>query len=330
MKFASLLRTLRLISSYMRRPHGPRPDVVESRSHEAIHPFPSLVYTPIGAVRKTVVLIHGVSGRAAEDPSLVHLARCLAALGYRCVTPSLPNLAQFRHSLEDVELAARGIARAAELAGERVGVFSFSYGASFALCAAAHELSRAHCSAVLGFGGYYRLEDALEHQRQLLIARPNLAEDDADLAYLRYTLLASLREHTSLTEEGWAEIEPILINYTTRCPIERKRGPLLRHAKHINFVELMECYQALELPAELSPATVLGGIACPVGLLHDPKDRFVPANQAALIASALDRRPHVPKTRVLTTPMLSHVQVDPRHRLTDFPKLVDILDMILD
>jgi hypothetical protein len=75
---------------------------------------------------------------------------------------------------------------------------------------------------------------------------------------------------------------------------------------------------------------VLSNVLCPVGLLHDPADRFVPADQAERIRSHLDAREGAPKTRVLTTPMLSHVQVDPRKSFRDLPKLVDLLDLALD
>jgi len=329
MKPTSVLRTLRLLRGYLMRPHGVNPNVIESRFFRTNERYATIVYSPPHRVGKTVVLIHGVSGRASDDPSLVHLARNLCVLGYRVVTPALAQLAQFRHSLSDVDAAAQGIAYAAELAQSKIGVFSFSYGASFALCAAAHPIARKCCSGVVGFGAYYQLADALEHQRKLLIQCPDLSQDDADLAYLRYTLLASHRDEISLSEDAWAEIEPILINYTTRTPIEVKRAPLLKHTRHIDYVDLMQRYQARTLPDTLSPRAVVSNILCPVGLLHDPADRFVPANQSELIATKLNERPSVARTLVLTTPMLSHVQVDPRRNLRDFPKLVNLLDIVL-
>ncbi|MGC4068616.1 MAG: alpha/beta hydrolase [Polyangiaceae bacterium] len=331
MKPSSLLRTFRLLGAYLLRPHGPRRGVRETRSAHVSGDFPTIVYEPeSGRPRKTIVLVHGVSGRASEDPSLVHLARALGSLGFRCVTPALPGLANFRHDLKDVEALAEGIAYARTLSNAKVPVLAFSYGASFALCAAAHPKAREHCAAVLGFGAYYELDAALAHQLKLLLANPDPARDDADLADLRYTLLACHRDELELPANAWQHIDPTLRTFTTREPIEVKRAPLLEFARDVDYPELMRRYRARPLPAELSPKAVLSDVLCPVGLLHDPADRFVPANQAEQIRAHLDRRVGVPKTRVLTTPMLSHVQVDPRKSFGDLPRLVDLLDLALD
>jgi pimeloyl-ACP methyl ester carboxylesterase len=275
------------------------------------------------------VLVHGVTGRATDDPSLVQLARSLASIGYACVTPPLSALAQFRHSLSDVDAIANGIVRARQLSNQKVGVLGFSYGASFALCAAAHPLAREHCSGLLGFGAYYELSAALEHQRKLLIANPDPSHDDADLAFLRYTLIACYREQVGLTEEAWHELFRTLLRFTSKTPIEEKRAPLLKYARNVDFVNLMERYQTQEIPAMLSPKASLHDVLCPVGLLHDPNDRFVPSTEVERIREALDIRPQVKKTQVLTTPMLSHVQVDPRKNLGDLPGLVRLLELVL-
>jgi pimeloyl-ACP methyl ester carboxylesterase len=246
------------------------------------------------------------------------------------VTPALPELANFRHDLKDVESLAEGIAFARTWSDAPVSVLAFSYGASFALCAAAHPKAREHCAAVLGFGAYYELDAALEHQLALLLANPDPTRDDADLAYLRYTLLACHRDELDLPAEAWKRIDPLVRTFTTREPIEVKRAPLLEYARHVDYPDLMRRYRARPLPAELSPKAVLSNVLCPVGLLHDPADRFVPADQAERIRAHLDLRVGIAKTRVLTTPMLSHVQVDPRKSFGDLPKLVDLLDLALD
>ena len=330
MKPSSLIRTLRLLGGYLLSPRGPRRSVTESRYFDATSPFATVVYTPKAPAKGTVVLVHGVTARATDDPSLVQLARTLGAIGYCCVTPPLTKLAQFSHDLADVEAVANGIDRAAQLSQRKVGVLGFSYGASFALCAAAHPRAREHCSALLGFGAYYELSAALEHQRQLLLRSPDLLQDDADLAYLRYTLLACHRDQLSLSAEAWNEIRDTLMRFTTQTPVEEKRAPLIKHARQIDFVDLMQRYQARDIPATLSPKASLSDIVCPVGLLHDPHDRFVPNSEVERLREALDLRPGVKKTQVLTTPMLSHVQVDPRKNLTDLPQLTSLLDLVLD
>jgi pimeloyl-ACP methyl ester carboxylesterase len=254
----------------------------------------------------------------------------VANLGYYCITPPLTHLAQFSHDARDIEAIALGIERAARLVQRPVGILGFSYGASFALCAAAHPIARSHCSALLGFGAYYDLQAALSHQLELLQRCPDLTQDDADLAYLRYTLIACQKDQLSLAPEAWNEIRDVLNRFTSQTPIEEKRAPLLKHAKSLDYVQLMQKYQASDLPAEVSPKTSVANIACPVGLLHDPEDRFVPKTEVERLRETLDQRPGIAKTQVLTTPMLSHVQVDPRKNLRDLPKLVNLLDLVLD
>jgi pimeloyl-ACP methyl ester carboxylesterase len=330
MKPSNVIRTLRLLGGYLIHPRGPRNNVAESRHFDATSPFPTIVYSPKVSHQRAIVLVHGVTARATDDPSLVQLARAIASLGYYCVTPPLTHLAQFSHDARDIEAVARGIERAAHLVQRPVGVLGFSYGASFALCAAAHPLARSHCSAVLGFGAYYDLQAALNHQLELLQRNIDLTQDDADLAYLRYTLIACQKDPLPLAPDAWNEIRDILNRFTSQTPIEEKRAPLLKHAKSVDYVQLMRNYQAFDLPAEVSPKTSVANIACPVGLLHDPEDRFVPKTEVERLREALDQRPGVAKTQVLTTPMLSHVQVDPRKNLRDLPKLVKLLDLVLD
>lgn len=330
MKPSSLVRTLRLLGGYLLHPKGPRHSITETRNFDGSSPFPTIVYAPRGEPKRAVVLVHGVTARATDDPSLVQLARSVAALGYLCVTPPLTRLAQFSHDVSDIEAVAVGIEQAATQVQRPASVLGFSYGASFALCAAAHPRARPHCSAVLGFGAYYELSAALEHQLELLRRCPDLTQDDADLAYLRYTLLACHRKQLTISACAWQEIFDTLLHFTSQTPVEVKRAPLIKHASNVDFVDLMLRYQARQLPPEVSPKTNVANINCPVGLLHDPQDRFVPSSEVERLREALDQRPAVAKTQVLTTPMLSHVQVNPRKNLRDLPKLTRLLDLVLD
>lgn len=329
MSLASAITALRLIHSVNSRPHGQRPELSESLLPLGPGEPPAALFEPHGLPRRTVVLVHGVTGQANVDPLIVHLARSLGPLGYRCVIPALGQLAQFRHDPSDIRTLVAAIDASHRLDGHRVSLLAFSYGASYALAAVADPSVRDACSSLLGFGAYYELGEALEHQRQLLLRCPNLEHDDADIAYLRYTLLACHRDELKLSAEAWAAIEPILVNFTKRRPLEQNLAPLLQYAKGIDFVALMQSYQMRELSPLLSPANTLSGVRCRVGLLHDPNDRFVPAHHVDRIRDALDVRHHSTPTEVLTTPMLSHVQVDPLRRLFDLPKLIRLLEPAL-
>lgn len=287
------------------------------------------MFEPLRPPRKTLVLVHGVTGRAHRDPLLVHLARSLTELGYRCVVPRLLHLSRFRHDERDIRTVVSAIDLASQGQSTAPAILAFSYGASYALCAAADPTVADKCSALLGFGAYYELEDALQHQYRLLLSSPEVAAGDADLTYLRYTLLSCHRDQVALTHEAWQQLEPVLLNFTGPGPLQPKLAPLVRHASHIDYAALMRSYLARKHPASLSPRSCLHAVQCWVGLLHDPNDRFVPRQHAEQIRAALDARVDAPATAVLTTPMLSHVQVDPLRRVMDLPGLMRVLNPIL-
>ncbi len=319
------LTLTRLLWAFLRGKRGPTRNVSEAILERSPNQYPSILYTHKRGVRGTLVLIHGVTARASEDPNLVHLARCIASLGYRCLTPPLEGLANFEHSVRDVDTVSAAIQRAFELGNERVGVLAFSYGASYALSAIARPSASKCCKAILAFGAYYSLADALEQQRNLLARNPKPEFDDADLLYLRYTLLACQRSELELPDVAWSAILFTLANFMSSSSLEDKKRALLDHAKSFDFVDLMQRYQRRVLPAELSPAGRLHEVACPVALLHDPNDRFVPAEHLQRIRHDLDARNGYPPTAALTTPMLSHVQVDPRRNLLDAAHLIRML-----
>jgi pimeloyl-ACP methyl ester carboxylesterase len=315
----------RLLWDYLKGEKGTRQGVSEAVLERSENQHPSILYTNKREVRGTLVLVHGVTARASEDPNLVHLSRCIASRGFRCLTPPLSGLANFEHSARDIDTVAKAFQRAYDIAHEPVGILAFSYGASYALCAAARPLARDCCRAILAFGAYYLLPEALEHQRQLLIDNQFPEQDGTDLLYLRYTLLACQRSDLGLAAEAWRSIDAALLDYMSDSPLESKKRALLEHARRFDYVELMERYRHRPLPSTLSPAGQLRGIACPVALLHDPNDCFIPANHVELIRRELDDRAGLAPTRILTTPMLSHVRVDPMHNLRDAWRLIQLL-----
>ncbi len=325
---SKMLRTLsmiRLVVDYLKGRRGPRAHVTETVLQRFERGCPFIQYQASGKPRGTLLLIHGVTPRASEDPNLVHLARCIAAFGYRCLTPPLTGLAGFTHDARDIERVSHALVRAGDVAGEPVSVFAFSYGASYALSAAAEPNARSCCARILGFGAYHQLSEALEHQRQLLVKHPDPALDDSDVLYLRYTLLACQRDELGLSSTAWGDIDEALSNFMAQTPLAHKKRALLQHAGHFDYVELMQRYQRRNLPAVLSPAGRLHQVACPVSLLHDPDDRFVPASHLNRIRAELDARTQVEATKALKTTMLSHVQVNPLINLVDTVRFLRLL-----
>ena len=319
------LTTARLIANYLNGRREPRENVRETVLELYQGHYPLIQYENVERVRGTCVLIHGVTPRASEDPNLVHLARCVASIGYRCLTPPLIGLSNFAHDVRDIEIVATTFKRAYVIASAPISVMAFSYGASYALSAAAVEDARSCCSSILAFGAYHSLKEALEHQRQLLIRHPDPHQDDSDVLYLRYTLLACQREELGLSLAAFRDIDETLSTFMFPGPLDDKKRALLTHASHFDYVKLMELYQRRDLPAILSPAGQLHRVACPVALLHDPNDSFVPAAHLNLLRAELDQRQGRAVTKTLETPMLSHVQVNPLVSLRDTWKFIRLL-----
>jgi len=323
-----MLRTfslIRLVANYLKGKRGPRADVAETVLERHEGGYPLVQYESRRNSRGTIVLIHGVTPTASEDPNLVHLARSIARAGFRCLTPPLPGLAGFAHDARDIERVARSFVRARNIASERVSVLAFSYGASYALSAAAEPMAQDCCRSILGFGAYYLLSEALEHQRKLLVEHHDPLLDDSDILYLRYTLLACQREEIGLSEGAWRDIDETLTNFMVASPLEEKKRALLEHAGQFDYVKLMERYQSRSLSSILSPAGRLHRVTCPISLLHDPNDRFVPSDHLNRLREELDQRPGLKPARTLKTPMLSHVQVNPLVNLRDTLRFIRLL-----
>ncbi len=218
---------------------------------------------------------------------------------------------------------------AREVAHEPVAMLGFSYGGAYALRAAAEPSVADGCRAVVTFGAYHQLSNVLEHQRRLLLAHPDLVDDDADLLYLRATLLRASQAWESLSTRAKREIGAVLRDFTSPGDLEQKRGPLFEHARHFDYAELLSRYQAQDFAPELSPCGALGTMRASVGLLHDPKDRLIPQTEVHNLEDELRRAPSCPKVRVLATPMLSHVEIHPLRRLRDLPALLRVLRELL-
>lgn len=329
MPFGSITAS-RVLWSYLKSRRDSHPRVAELRPRMSPLGHPWVQYEPQRRKGRPVILVHGVTPRAAEDANLVHLARCIARLGHPCLTPPLDGLAHFRHTPSDVETLVEALQFSRDHFGEPASVLGFSYGASYALSAAAAVECHNACKGILVFGAYYQLEHALEHQRKRLIQNPDANKDDSDLLYLRYTLLACQREDLDLPPSAWDPIDATLANFMVDEPIEVKRRALVTHASHLDFVQLMEKYQQRTFSPLLSPARRVGDIQCPVALLHDPEDRFIPPNQVELLKGELDARPQFDRTASLITPLVSHVHVNPSRDLPDAVRFIRILGKLFE
>jgi len=264
-------------------------------------------YAPRGAARRQVVVVHGVTLNAKDEPRLVHLCRCLASVGIGCFAPSLPGLRELRWESSDVEaLTAFTLERAGE-AGP-VGLIGFSFGASYALLAAAGAEADGRVAFVLSFGAYHSLEE-LYGEFLASVARAGAEAPDPtdDWLYLRLVAAYRHRDRLALPEESRARLESLLRRYCLEASVSEKRSFFREQLGGRDPVPLDFQLRDPETLERLSPAHRLGGLRCPVGLLHDPADPLIPDRHARRIADELGSagRP----CRLAISPVLQHVSL---------------------
>lgn len=263
-------------------------------------------YGPPGCAPRAIVMaVHGMTTAATRDRRLVHFARVLAASGARCVLPRLPALSQCLYDAGDVDALA-ALLRDLGAAGAPVGVAGFSYGGSYGLLAAARPEASAAVRFVLSFGAYHHLGDLTA---PYLAPRP-APRDDAgwdDEIYLRLVLAWARRAELALPPETVAELSHTMLHYCLELSPADKRAVHDRHLADIDVAALLARTLDPATAEALSPAGKLGGLRCPVSIIHDRNDRLVPSSHARRLHAELRRLPSAARRRLLVTGLLSHV-----------------------
>lgn len=104
------------------------------------------------------VVLHGLTYRGLQHPSLVRFANALAASGHVVFIPEILEWTQLHAapSLTPPTIMASvdALARRADVHPERIGIFAFSFGGSQALIAAHDERLAQRVRAVVAWGGF--------------------------------------------------------------------------------------------------------------------------------------------------------------------------------
>src|SRR5260370_40746177 len=113
--------------------------------------------SPIPGVRGGVVIIPGV-GDNREVPQLVNFAQSLARTGLVVMIMTTPTLIKYDLSVQDSDAvfdAFNALATWPDVDPKRIGLISFSAGASLACFAGADPRIRDQLAFVVLFGGYF-------------------------------------------------------------------------------------------------------------------------------------------------------------------------------
>lgn len=253
------------------------------------------------------VLVPGLTVNGGKDPRLINFAYTLARGGVTCVVPTLAGLAACRWETGDLEALVEVIAAASGDNGETVGLMGFSFGAGYCLVAAGREEISRRVRRVIGFGGYHSMARLFEGYGEMSDREPNSEIEWDDIIYRRLALLYGYGEASSFPPGVWEEMGSLLRRYCADAPLEEKRGFYDRYLRGVDISGVIREAVKPGVFRALSPAGNMGGLRCPVTLIHDRDDGVVPLAHAEGLFSELRGLPRPGRHRLVVSSLLSHV-----------------------
>jgi pimeloyl-ACP methyl ester carboxylesterase len=303
---AELPRLAALIARLARFPKGggPDPRVLERRDVTGPHQVFLDEYAPRDAPASCAVLVHGMTPNGKDEPRLVHFARAAALAGIRCTIPHLPGLAACRWEPSDLDTLVAAVDDAARRGPGRPGLVGFSYGASHALLAAAHPRARSAARFVLAFGPCRSVRELHDGYRESWRDEPRDDAEWDDAIYVRLVLAHRHRELLGLSPAPCAAIDELLRRFCHTATLAEKKAA---HERHLRGLDLLGTEERVADPAAdeaLSLAGKLGGLRCPVSLVHDRHDHVVPCAHSEHLFAELRALPGGDRHQLVLTTLL--------------------------
>ncbi|HEY7348497.1 MAG TPA: hypothetical protein VH599_09310 [Ktedonobacterales bacterium] len=269
------------------------------------------VYVPVGkpppipGSREAVILITGV-GDNRTDPQLLNLSESLARLGVVVVNMTTTQLLNVVIDPADKESVIQVFNYAAHLPGVNprdIGIVGFSGGAALACLAAADPRLQDRLAFIATFGAFYNAADLLRD-----FGRRSVTADGVVTPFhpgaLPIQALANMVGGTLPPDEGQLFINGLTPGGTPLAdPDTQLTTPGAAAAYHLiagdepdpaqverNMAALSPAVK--QLFDELSPSEVIAQIRCPIYLLHDHADPYVPFTESRNFDAALTRLGH--------------------------------------
>lgn len=281
-------------------------------------------------VRRVVVALHGVTVLGKDDPRLQHFARCLAISGIRCVVPALPGLANLQWDTADIGCISRVIDQLVSEGHDSISLVGFSFGASYALLAAAAQEPSSPIELVMAFGPYHSLVELYDYFRQWQSTTPTSEEEEDSLIYLHAVMAHRQRAVLGLSQETEQTLDTLLERYCNAATVEEKRVFFESSLTDLAVISVDAEQVDNESLAHLSPAGALGSLSCPVGLIHDRADTLVPWEHSERIFGELSAaRPELGH-RLLVTSLLQHVRPSNVLALREGVQMMRLISMLWD
>jgi len=260
--------------------------------------------------RKTLaacIAIHGVTINGGRDWRLINFARSLAHFGVACVVPTFKDLASCRWETRDLDELAKIVNLTVDEYHQPVGLIGFSFGGSYALIVASQPEISAHIQWVITFSAYHDLKDVLGNYITDSDVEPH-NDDEWDAAiYRKLVFIYGHQDMVSFPSEVWQEMELLAKRYCCEASIEEKRRFYDRYLNNLDIAEMFKRSLSPEVFKKLSPTGNMGGLNCPVTLIHDRNDGAVAPIHAERLFSELQTIHNSNRHRLVMTSLLSHV-----------------------
>ena len=272
----------------------------------------------------SLLVVPGLHYAGPADPRLERFLRILANAGVVVMSPFLPDFAELRVGrglVRDTERALEALIALPDRPPGRPGMFSISFGSHPALSVAASERFRDELSGLVVFGGYADFASTLRFALSGEAGRPH---DPLNRPVVFLNLLDHLEgvpRDVSRVIAAWNEYvratwgRPEMKAHERWSKVAREIGDRLAGEERAFFLlgcgslggGIARCEAALRAAGDafdwLDPRPLLGGVRCPVYLVHGRDDDVIPYTEAAKLQRAM---PESARVTTLLTGMYAH------------------------
>lgn len=265
----------------------------------------------------TILIIHGMSPLGNQDPRLIHMANCLANLGYRVVLPNFPTVTLYLFTIESVAEYAGFLSALAKNAtfcpSGKYAILTFSLSGPIALRACTLADNASHLSAFLTIGSPHSLKDIFT------IALTDLNYD----RFTKFVTLKNILHHSKKIEENFTQAlrlriqmennlcstEVLETHLTTLTPLQQQQY----QQTLASLPDTMPYYQAHhavidELDRRFQLLGDYSKIQFPLILIHSKKDSIFHAEETKKLSKHL-KALRINHKRLITT-MFDHVTTE--------------------
>ncbi len=305
-----------------------REDQIVLPDGTGLHAF---VFEPVGRHRGTILFLHGMTVLGNRDPRQLRACQILASIGYRVVSPLIPEIEALRVSGRAVDTVAQLIvetAHRADLGDQRpLGLFSVSYSAGVGLVAAARPEAAPYVASVCAIGSFatglgwarFLFEDATADEYARMIAwwnlLPGVIGPEPALGDAMHAAAPDMVDTVS----------PARLPGALARLSERERNLYDRVCSDLEFRRDMGGRILKDVARhafqDVCPEGAAGALRMPIALLHGAGDNVIPPGESAILHKALQQ--HGAASRLIITTLLTHgdVQLTPRAILESFEVL---------